>query len=302
MVETTGNHPKAKWPGVYKFWGFEYDEHPLECLDLFDTATSRKAYEELVETIGYGLAPVKPQNAGITFDDALQSTINRATHVAYALGYAVTHEEMEDNLYGEKAFPRAAANAFSQRQTKEVVAANFFLNNAFSGGPTFGDGVSLLNASHPTQAGTQSNILASGADMTETSIEDLTVNMMNAKNARGLRIALIPQSLHVSTGDWYEANRILGSVLQSNSANNDINVLKATNVFPKGIQLNHYFTDVDAWAIRSGIKAGLTLFDREKIGFSQDNDFSTKNALAASYTRYSFIFGDWRTLFGTPGN
>ena len=300
MVETTGNHPKAKWPGVYKFWGFEYDEHPLECLDLFDATTSRKAYEELVETIGYGLAPVKGQNAGITFDDALQSTVNRATHVAYALGYAVTHEEMEDNLYDESAFPRAAANAFSQRQTKEVVAANFFLNNAFS--TTFGDGVALLASTHPTQAGNQSNILSSAADLTETSIEDLTVNMMNAKNARGLNVALIPQSLHVSTSDWYEANRILGSVLQSNTANNDINVLKATNVFPGGIKLNHYFTDTDAWAIRSGCKAGMTLFDREKIGFSQDNDFSTKNALAASYTRYSFMFGDWRTLYGTPGS
>jgi len=300
MVDTTGSHPKSLWPGVKKHWGVKYDEHSLECLDLFDQDSSDQAYEELVESVGYGLAPVKGENAGITFDDTLQGVVNRATMVAYALGWQVTYEEIQDNLYPKLAMSRSGQNAFSQRQTKETVAANFY-NNAFAGGPTFGDGVSLLNASHPTQAGNQSNVLTTASDLTEAAIEDLTIQMMNAKNSRGLRVSLIPQSLHVSTSDWYEANRILGSVLQNDSANNALNILKSTNVFPKGIKMNHYFSDTDAWFIRSGVEAGLTLFERESLSVSKDNDFSTKNALAASYTRYAFIFGDWRCLYGTPG-
>ena len=299
-VITTGNHPKALWPGIKAFWGRQYDEHMEECLDLFTFDTSTQAYEEDVEVTGFGLAPVKAEGASITFDEEIQGAVNRATNVAYALGFNVTYEEIADNLYEIVGKRRAQANAFSMRQTKEHVAANVY-NNAFTGGPTFGDGVSILNSSHPTRSGNQSNILSTAADLSEASIEDLVIQIMGALNSRGLKISLMPESLHIPRQLWFEANRILGSVLQNDTANNAVNVLKAVGQFPKGIKLNHYFTDEDAWFIRTNAPRGMLGYQREEISFDQDNDFVTKNAQAAAYERYSFSIGDWRGLFGTPG-
>jgi len=301
MAITTGSHPKALWPGVKAWWGRQYDEHPEECVDLFDIEGSTQAYEEDVEVTGFGLAPVKSEGGSITFDEELQGVVNRAVNVAYALGFNVTHEEIQDNLYEIVGKRRAQANAFSMRQTKENVAANVY-NNAFTGGPTFGDGVSILNSAHPTRTGNQSNILSTAADLSEAAVEDLVIQIMNAKNSRGLRISLMPESIHVPTASWYEVNRILGSVLQNDTANNAVNVLKAVGQFPKGIKLNHYFTDTDAWFIRTNAPRGMLGYTREAISFDQDNDFATKNAQAAAYERYSFSIGDWRGLFGTPGS
>ena len=202
-VITTGNHPKALWPGIKSFWGRQYDEHEEECVHLFDFDTSDKAYEEDVETTGFGLAPVKAEGASITFDEELQGTVNRAIHVAYALGFIVTYEEMSDNLYEIVGKRRAQANAFSMRQTKENVGANVY-NNGFAGGPTFGDGVSLLNSAHVTRTGNQSNILTTAADLSEASIEDLVIQIMGATNSRGLKISLMPESLHIPRQLWYE--------------------------------------------------------------------------------------------------
>ena len=145
MAINTGSHPKALWPGVKAWWGRQYDEHVEECSDLFTFENSSQAYEEDVETTGFGLAPAKAEGGSVTFDEENQQTVNRATHVAYALAFAVTREEQDDNLYEIVGKRRAQANAFSMRQTKEHVAANVY-NNAFTGGPTFGDGVSILNS------------------------------------------------------------------------------------------------------------------------------------------------------------
>ena len=147
----TGNHPKAVWPGVKAWWGQKYNEHPLECKDLFDWETSEQAYEEDVESTSFGLAPVKSSGGSISFDSHQQGVINRFTHVAYALGYIVTYEEMRDNLYKSKSFQRSAMNAFSMRQTKENVAANVY-NRAFNSSYTFGDGVELISTAHPPRS------------------------------------------------------------------------------------------------------------------------------------------------------
>lgn len=299
-VITTGTHPKALWPGIKEWWGRSYAEHQEEYPDLFETETSDKAYEEDVEITGFGLAPVKPQGSSINYDVETQGQINRYTHVAYALGYIVTYEELRDDLYEVVSKRRAKQLAFSMRQTKEQVGAAVY-NNAFSSSFTGGDGVSLINASHPTVAGNQSNVLTTAADLSEASIEDLTIQIMQALNSRGLKISLMPQSIHVPTQLWYEANRVLKSVLQSDTANNAINVLKATNVFPKGIKMNHYFTSATAWFIRTNAPTGMKHYERDAIMFDQDNDFDTKNAKAACYERYSFGWSDWRGLFGTPG-
>ena len=299
-VITTGQHPKALWPGIKEWWGRSYDEHQVEFTDLFDTETSDKAYEEDVEITGFGLAPVKQQGTAINYDMEAQGSITRYTHVAYALGYIVTFEELRDDLYEVVSKRRAKQLALSMRQTKENVGANVY-NRAFTAGYVGGDGQVMIANSHPTLSGNQSNVLATAADLSEASIEDLTIQIMQALNNRGLKINLMPQSLHIPPQLWYEANRILKSVLQNDTANNAINVLKATNVFPKGIKMNHYFTSATAWFIRTNAPTGMKHYERDAVMFDQDNDFDTKNAKAACYERYSFGWSDWRGIFGTPG-
>jgi hypothetical protein len=299
-VITTGAHPKALWPGIKEWWGRSYAEHQEEYVDLFDKETSDKAYEEDVEITGFGLAPVKNQGTAINYDTESQGSVTRYTHVAYALGYIVTFEELRDDLYEVVSKRRAKQLAFSMRQTKENVAANVY-NRAFTSPYVGGDGQVMIASTHPSLSGSQSNLLTNAADISEASIEDLTVQIMQATNNRGLKINLMPQSIHVSPSQWYETNRVLKSVLQSNTAENNINVLKATNVFPKGIKMNHYFSSATAWFIRTNAPTSVKMYERDAIMFDQDNEFNTKNALAACYERYSFGWSDWRGVFGTPG-
>lgn len=299
-VITTGAHPKALWPGIHAWWGRMYNEHVEEFPELFEKETSDKAYEEDVEITGFGLAPVKPEGSGIVYDTETQGAVSRYTHVAYALGYIVTYEELRDNLYEIVSKRRAQALAFSMRQTKENVAANVY-NRAFSSSFTGGDGVSLINTAHPTLAGNQSNQLTTAADLSEAAIEDLVIQIMQTQNNRGLKISNLPQSLHIPPQLWFEANRILKSVLQNDSANNAINVLKATNALPKGVKVNHYFSSATAWFVRTNIPRSMQWFERESVSFDQDNDFGSKNALAACYERYSMGWTDYRGLYATAG-
>jgi len=301
-VINTGSHPKLLWPGVYTTWGQVYDQHTKEYTDLYDVKSSDKAYEQGVQVTPFGLAPVKAQGAPVTYDGELQGTVSTYTHVAYALGYIVTFEEMRDNLYKEVATRRAEANAFSMNQTVENIAA-FPYNNAFSTTYfTTADGAALVSTSHVNATGGNfSNALSPAADLSEAALEDLTIQIMGAQNDTGLLINIMPESLHISRQEWYNANRILQSVLQSGTANNDINVLKATNAFPKGIKMNHYFNSPHAWFIRTNAPNGMTFFWRDEPMFDQDNDFDTKNAKAASYMRLSVGCTDPRGIFGSNG-
>lgn len=300
-VITTGSHPKAQWPGVKQWWGLKYDEHPMEWTDLVDKMTSTKNYEEVVQSTGFPLAVVKDQGASVSYAGThKQGVTTRFVHVVYAIGWIVTWEEISDNLYNELARGRAAANSFSMRQTKEITVANLY-NRAFSSTFPIADGTALINASHPlVGGGTQSN-LGSG-DLSEAAIEDLAITIMGAQNDEGNRISLMPRSLHVARQNWYRAHRILKSVLQNDTANNAVNALRLTNTFPEGIKLNHYFTDADAWFIRTNIsQGGLCLYQRHELEQLQDNDFDTRNAKAYSIERYSFGVSDFRALFGSPG-
>lgn len=299
-VITTGAHPKALWPGIHAWWGRMYNEHVEEYPELFDSETSDKSYEEDVEITGFGLAPAKPEGTAIVYDTETQGSVSRYTHVAYALGYIVTYEELRDDLYEAVSKRRAQALAFSMRQTKENIGANVY-NRAFNANFVGGDGVSLISNAHPTLSGNQSNLLTTAADLSEASIEDMVIQIMQTTNNRGLKISNLPQSLHVAPSYWFEANRILKSILQNDTANNAINVLKATNALPKGIKVNHYFTSNTAWFIRTNIPRSMQMFTREAISFDQDNDFDTKNAKAACYERYSFGWTDFRGIYGTPG-
>ncbi|MCI4435741.1 MAG: hypothetical protein JHC33_02875 [Ignisphaera sp.] len=300
-IITTATHPKALWPGVKAFWGQAYDEHATEYDKLFDSETSSQNYEEDVQLTGFGLAPIKPEGQGVNYDSEMQGFTTRYTHVAYASGYIVTKEELDDNLYLEVSKRRASSLAMGFRQTKENVAANIY-NRAFTGGYTGGDGVALCATNHPnTSGGTYANMPTVSADLSEASLEDAMIAIMGYQNDRGLLINVMPRSLIIARQEWYNANRILKSVYTPGSANNDINVLKATNALPEGIVMNHYLTAPHAWFLRTNIQNGLKYYSRVGITFDQDNDFDTMNAKAKGYERYSFGWTDPRAIWGVNG-
>lgn len=301
-VINTGTHPKLLWPGIHAIWGQVYNEHATEYTDLYNVEDSDKAYEQDVQITGFGLAPIKNQGQGVSYDSEVQGIVSTYTHIAYALGYIVTYEELRDNLYEEVSMRRAKANAFSMNQTLENVGA-FLYNNAFATTYfTTGDGKALVATDHVNATGgSYSNALYPAADLSEASLEDMSIQIMGTQNDRGLMINIMPTSLHVPRQEYYNANRILKSVLQPNTANNNINVLKATNAFPGGIKMNHYFSAPHAWFVRTNCPNGMTLFWRDRPMFDQDNDFDTKNAKAATYMRLSVGCTDPRGIFGSNG-
>jgi hypothetical protein len=302
-VITTASHPKALWPGIKAWWGQVYNEHPVEYTDLFDTDSSTQNYEEDVGLSGFGLAAVKAEGAGVTYDSEVQTFTTRYTHVAYALGYIVTKEELDDNLYEAVSKRRSAALAMSFRQTKENVAANVY-NRAFSATYLGGDAKALCATDHPmANGGTWANKPTVDADLSEAALEDACVAIMGMQNDRGLLISIMPNTLHIARQEVFNAQRILHSTYQPGTANNDINVVKAGNYIPGGFKVNHYFTAAHAWFIRNTIpgKSGMKYYERHGIAFDQDNDFDTMNAKAKGYERYSFGWTDPRGIYGING-
>ncbi len=299
-VINTGSHPKALWPGVKAWWGQSYAEHAKEYPDLYDIEDSGQAYEEDVQITSFGLAPRKPEGSPLQYDSEQQGYISRYTHFAYALGYKVTREELKDNLYSVVSMRRAASNAFSMAQTIENVAAAVY-NDAFTGSVFLNaDGLPLCSTAHlNSSGGTFSNALSPAADLSEASLEDICVLIMGMQNDRGLLINIMPKSLHVARQRWHQANRVLMSTLQPDSASNNVNVLKATNAFPDGVKLNHYFTNAHPWFVRTNCPHGMKMYMRESPDFDQDNDFDTKNAKAASYMRFSVGNTDPRGIVGS---
>ena len=301
-IINTGTHPKALWPGVHAFWGQMYAQHAKEYEDLYDVLDSGQAYEEDVQITGFGLAPVKTEGGPVSYDYEIQGPVQRYTHIAYALGYKVTYEELRDNLYEAISMRRAQANAFSVNQTIDNIGAAPY-NDAFTGNVfQFATGQSLCASTQVnTTGGTYSNALTPGADLSEASLEDMCIQIMGVQTDRGLLVSVMPTSLHIARQEWFNANRILKSVLQPDTANNNINVLKATNAFPGGVKLNHYFTAPHAWFVRTNCMNGMQLFWRDHPEFDQDNDFDTKNAKAATYMRLSVGCTDPRAIFGSNG-
>ena len=301
-VITTGSHPKLLWPGVNATWGQVYNAHPDEYPDLYDVETSDQAWEEDVQVTPFGLAQYKAEGATGYYDFETQGPVSRYTHLAYFLGYRVTYEELSDNLYEKVSNRRAKANAFSMVQTVENVAVVPY-NDAFAGAfYVGGDGVSLINTAHPnTTGGTYSNRLTPDADLCEASLEDICIQIMGAQNDRGLLINIMPISLHIPRQEWFNANRILKSVGQPGTANNDPNIIRQTNAFPGGVKLNHYFTASHAWFTRTNCMEGMKFYWRERTSFDQDNDFDTMNLKARAYMRLSCGNTDPRAIFGSNG-
>lgn len=299
-VINSSNFAKALWPGVNAWYGKAYDEYPVEWQKLFDKFTSRKQFEEDVGVSSFGLAVVKGEGAPITYDSERQAFITRYTHIVYALGFIITREIYEDDQYDVVGQRKAQGLAFSMRQTKEIVGANIY-NRAFNSSYVGGDGVSLINASHPNFAGgTWSNQIATAADLSEAALEQACIDIAGFTNDRGLKIAVRPKTLVIPKELMFEASRILKSEGRVGTDNNDINVLKNMGMIPETV-VNHYLTDTDAWFIKTDVSNGLKYFERRGDEFDMDEDFDTENAKYKATARYSFGWTDPRALYASAG-
>jgi|TARA_R100000149_G_C5867311_1_gene131840 hypothetical protein len=287
-------------PGLNALFGLEYDRYENEHAEIFTEEASDRAFEEEVMLAGFSTAPVKSEGGTVSFDDAQETFTSRYTHETIALAFSITEEAIEDNLYDRLASRYTKALARSMAQTKQIKAAAI-LNNAFSSTATGGDGVSLINSSHPTLNGTQSNVLATAADLNETSLEQSLIDIAGFQDERGLKIAVRGMKLIIPKELQFIAERVLNSNLRSGTADNDANAIKNMGMVPQGAVVNHFLTDTDAFFIMTDAPNGLKYFNRSPIKTAMEGDFDTGNMRFKARERYSFGFSDWRAIFGTPG-
>lgn len=301
-VITSGAFPKALRSEVFAYTQMMYKEMPQYWRELFYSTTSELEYEELVSGNTFALVPVKPQGANIAYASENQANVTRATHVVYAMGYITTYEERLNNKSKKLSMQRGARLSRAFVRTEEQVHANQF-NRAFNGTYTFGDESAWMVNDHSTVSGDQSNILAIAADMSEASIEDLTIQIRKALDNVGNHIDLQPACLVYAPDNSPEACRILESELQNDTANNAVNYLKSKGRIPKHFDWP-YLDDTDAWFILTDLaktEEGLVHFEREGFNMKQDNDSNNMNEKNYGYHYYSVTMGDFRSGFGTPG-
>jgi phage major head subunit gpT-like protein len=301
-VISTSNFAKDLVPGVRTWFGTKYKEYPIEYKEIFETVKSGRAYEEEAGVTGFGLAAIKTEGGGIAYDSQEQGFVNRYVNITYGLGFIITREMYEDGIAVTVALRRANALAFSIRQTKEIIGANV-LNRAFNSSYTMGansDGKELCATDHPNKSGgTWRNELEVAADLSEEALEQACIDIAALKTDRGLTIAIMPQQLIIPPALEFEAMRILESLGQSGTANNDVNALRASKKFPKGIAVNHYLTDSNNWFIKTNCPDGLKYMERRADAFGTENDFDTENAKFKATFRGSFGWTDPRGIFGS---
>lgn len=299
MTINTGAIGLALWPGQKAWWGTAYNLYPEEFKVLFDTLSSDKNFEESTSFVQLGLMSVKPEGQPVNYGQMRQGFRNRVVHTTYGLGYVITREAMEDNLYREVAKAQTDALARSVRVTKETVAANL-LNRATTAGFTFADGLVLLSTAHLNVSGsTFSNKLAVDADFSQAAVEQAFIDIAGFTDDKGIPIQALPESLHIPKELMFEVKRVLESPLESGSAQNDINAVR--NIFPKGVHVNHYFTDTDAWFIKTNVPNGMKHYERRADDFAQDKDFDTDNLKYKATSRYSFTVDDVKSIYGSIG-
>jgi hypothetical protein len=301
-VVTSSSFAKLLWPGLNGIYGKEYKDYAVEWDKLFEKNTSDKAYEEDLGISSFGLAVVKPEGSPISYDTERQGFTSRYNHVVYALGFIITREIYEDDLYGKVGAQKAKALARSLRQTKEIVAANVY-NRAFTAGYVGGDGQVLLSTGHLNVAGgTFSNKIATDADLSEAALEQAVIDIAGFRDDRGLLIAAKPEKLVIPYQLQFEAKRILNADGRVGTDLNDPNVLKQSSIFNQVI-VNHYLnsTGNDDWFILTNVKDGLKYFERRGDQFEMDNDFDTENAKFKATARYSFGWSDPRAIYGSQG-
>ena len=290
-------------PGLNALFGLEYNRYDNEHTEIFTTESSDRAFEEEVMLTGFASAAIKQEGAGVQFDQASEAYTSRYTHQTIALAFAITEEAIEDNLYDRLASRYTRALARSMSQTKQTIAANI-LNNGFDSAYTGGDGVELLSNAHPlANGGTFSNILATAADLNETSLEQSLIDIAGFVDERGLKIALQGRKLIIPKELQFTAERVLKSPLTTTGsfAKNDINAMLNMGMIPEGYRVNHFLTDTDAFFIITDAPNGLKEFVRCPIKTAIEGDFDTGNVRFKARERYSFGWSDPRGIFGTPG-
>jgi hypothetical protein len=291
---------KELLPGLNALFGLEYGKYENEHAEIYETENSDRSFEEEVKLSGFGAAPVKNEGSAIQYDSAQEAFTARYSHETVAMGFSITEEAMEDNLYDSLSARYTKALARAMAYTKQTKAASL-LNTGFT---TFqsGDGVTLFNASHPTVGGTlNSNRPSVAADLNETSLEQAVIDIAGYTDERGLLIAARPRKLVVPPSLMFVATRLLETELRTATADNDLNAIKSNGSIPEGYRVNHYLTDTDAWFLITDVPNGMKHFVRTPMQTSMDGDFDTGNVRYKARERYSFGVSDPLGIYGSPG-
>ena len=294
---------KELLPGLNALFGLEYGSYDNEHEDIYEMETSDRAFEEEVQLSGFGTAPVKSEGAAIAYDTAQEAFTARYNHETVALGFSITEEAIEDNLYDSLSARYTKALARSAANTKQVKAA-FPLNNGFTTAFSSGDGVALFSDAHPlVSGGTNANEPATASDLNETSLEQAVIDIAGFTDQRGLKIAARPTRIIVPPELQFVATRILDTELRAGTADNDINALRTNGEIPEGYRINHYLTDAagDAWFVITDVPNGMKGFTRTPMQTSMDGDFDTGNVRYKCRERYSFGVSDPLGIYGSPG-
>lgn len=297
----TGSLARSLMPGVNAWVGQDYADLKQQYKELFRTHNSSSNYEVDVSLSQTGLLVVKPEGQAIQYDDFAQGFVTTYTHLVYASGFIITREEIEDNKYQALTEKRSRLLGRSAKETKENVAANV-LNRAFNSSYTGGDGLELCSTAHLLEkGGTYKNELTTAADLSEASLEQAAIDIMDFRDGANKLISANPRKLVIPRALCFEAERILKSSLQNDTANNSINALKSKGVFSEGYVINHYLTDTDAFFILTDVPDGLKHFERRALEVGNDTDFDSENMKFKVSERYSFGWSDPRGIFGSPG-
>ena len=292
---------KELLPGLNALFGLEYARYGEEHKEIFETETSERSFEEETKLSGFSAAPVKNEGSAIAYDNGQEVFTARYNHETIALGFSLTEEAIEDNLYDSLSSRYTKSLARAMSYTKQTKGAAV-LNNGFDTGFPGGDGVPLFSASHPTvSGGSNSNIPTTAADLNETSLEAAVIQIAAWVDERGLLIAAKPRKLVIAPSNMFVATRLLETDLRVGTADNDINALKSNGSIPEGYTVNHFLTDPDAWFLKTDVPNGMKHFVRTPLANSMDGDFDTGNVRYKSRERYSFGWSDPLGMFGSAG-
>jgi len=292
---------KELLPGLNALFGLEYKRYGEEHKEIFETESSERSFEEETKLSGFSAAPVKDEGSAIAYDNAQEAWTARYNHETIALGFSLTEEAIEDNLYDSLSARYTKALARAMSYTKQTKAAAI-LNNGFTVGVNGGDGVPLFSASHPlVGGGVNSNIPAVAADLNETSLEAAVIQIAAWTDERGLLIAAKPKKLIIPPALMFTATRLLETEFRVGTADNDINALKSNGSIPGGYAVNHFLTDPDAWFLTTDVPNGLKHFNRVALSTGMDGDFDTGNVRYKSRERYSFGWSDPLGMYGSVG-
>jgi len=292
---------KELLPGLNALFGLEYARYGEEHKEIYETETSERSFEEETKLSGFSAAPVKNEGSAIAYDNAQEAWTARYTHETIAMGFSITEEAIEDNLYDSLSSRYTKALARAMSYTKQVKAAAV-LNNGFASTVTYGDGQPLFSTAHPlVSGGTNSNTPSTQADLNETSLENAVIQIAAWTDERGLLIAARPRKLIVPSNLQFVATRLLETELRVGTNNNDINALKNNGSIPEGYTINHFLTDTNGWFLCTDVPNGLKHFVRTPMQTGMDGDFDTGNVRYKARERYSFGVSDPLGIFGSQG-